>query len=306
MIATPRHTRIVSITGIDPEAEGRVSILDDAIVDGTYLAAEDANRILLGRRLAERLHIETGKKVVLTGQQLGGEIGSGAFRIAGLFDTGNAAFDEGTVFIVKSAAQAMLNLTNRVSETVFLLNDAQQLEAFADRYRNALAGEPVEVFTWMDRQPLIRESIRMAGTAAYPYYAIFFIAMAIGVINALYMAIGERTRELGVMMAIGMRRSRVMALIMCESLLLALLSGCVGCLVGWGITAWFGQYGLDLSRFAASMDFYGIGRILYPRIILPEVIGALAATVGITLLFALLPAGRAARKRPVDAMRIVR
>lgn len=237
-------------------------------------------------------------------QQYGGnDLGSGAFRIAGIFESGNGGFDEMHVYVRLADLRSMLNLGDRVTETVVMLHRAEDSQAVADELQaHAGAGE-VEILTWEQRLPLVARTIELSNRMMIPYYAIFYVAMAFGVVNTLLMSVAERTHEIGVLMAIGMRRRGVVGLILLESLVLGTLAGVLGWVGGAAIVAAWGVRGIDLSGVAEAMEYLSVGRVLYPSLSWGS--GGVAA--GITLLvavgFSVYPAVRAARLSPVTAIR---
>jgi ABC-type lipoprotein release transport system permease subunit len=303
LLSTPTHSVVVRIVGIDPDRERHVSILADAVQEGRFLSAAEPHQILVSRRLADKLQKGTGKKVVLLSQQLGDELGSGAFRIGGIFDTGNGAFDGQTVCILKTEAQQMLKLSNQVTEVVAILRDMRESEACAAELAALVRGEPVEVLTWKEQLPFVAQVIEFSNRIMLPYYGIFYIAMAFGIMNTLLMAIGERTHEIGVMMAIGLGRGRLVGLILLESAFLALVAILVSSLLTWLLVSWWKVKGINLSVLAAGMDYLGVGRILYPFLDVPHVVAAVLAALGVTVAFSVYPAARAARLVPVEAIR---
>ena len=303
LLSTPSHSMTVRIIGIDPVHEERISLIAESVDEGRFLSKDQRLKILVGRRLADKIKKGVGKKVVLMSQQLGGEVGSGAFRVGGIFDTGNGGFDEGTVYILKTEAQELFNLQKNITETVLLLNDIEQSKSFASELENSLQNEPVEVLTWQQRLPFVVETIRLSKKMMIPYYAIFYIAMAFGIVNALLMAIGERTYEIGLMMALGLSRFRLVTLILLESVFIAVVGIVFGVILGWGIVGWLGIHGFDLSAITEATNNLGIGRILYPNLDIPSVALAALVTILVTIIFSIYPASRAARLVPVDAMR---
>ena len=306
LLSTASQSRVINLVGIDPEAEVGVSVILDSVQEGVPLDAWDqpGRPILIGRRLADRIERGLGKKLVLMSQQSGNnEVGSGAFRIAGIFDSGNGGFDESHVYIFKEDAQRMLALGDRITETVIMLHDMEQSDLVAAELRAMVEGDAMEALSWRERLPLVEKTIEMSRQMMIPYYAIFYVAMAFGILNTLLMAIGERTHEIGVMLAIGLNRWRLIGMILLESLLIAILSVFVGAASGWGLVAWWGARGIDLSSMAEGLAYMGVSRIIYPSLRSADLIGASAAALAVALVFALYPAWRASRLAPVEAIR---
>ena len=308
LLSTAEHSEMVRIIGIDPDQESRVSNVPGAVREGSFFDSPGGawNPVLIGGRLAEKLGRSVGKKVVLMSQQDGNELGSGAFRIAGVFDTGHGVLDRHTVYILKADAQKLLNLGDRITEAVVMLQDVEDSEAVTQALARKLEDEPVEVTSWRQRLPIISDGIEISRRMMFLYYGIFYVAMAFGIVNTLLMAIGERTHEIGVMVAIGMNRGRLVLLVVLESFLVSLVSAAIGTCVGCAIVTWIGYTGIDLTALADVIEYFGIGRVLYPRLSLPSVAFAALATIGVGLAFSLYPALHASRLIPVEAIRRIR
>lgn len=306
LLSTASQSRIITVVGIDTAAESSVSTIPGAVGQGVYL--DDWERpgkpVLIGRRLAERIERGLGKKIVLMAQRYGdNEVGSAAFRIAGIFDSGNDGFDEAHVYIRGEDAQAMMGLGTRVTEAVVMLGEIEDSDLMAPELAARLDDPALEVLSWRERMPFVDQTIEMTRQMMIPYYAVFYLAMAFGIVNTLLMAVGERSHEIGVMMAIGMNRHRMIALILIESFMTAAVAVALGSLVGCGIIAWFGARGIDLSALAEGLAYMGVSRVIYPELRVVDVVGAGLAGFAVALLVALYPAWRASRLAPVEAIR---
>jgi len=253
--------------------------------------------------LSEKIKKGLGKKVVLMSQQLGGEIGTGAFRVAGIFDVGNGAFNEGNVYVTLAEAQQMLNLGQRITEITILLHDIEQSEAVAGDLAARLDDPDLDVVTWRQRLLYVSESLKMMDQYTWIYYAIFYLAMAFGIVNTLMISIGERTHEIGVLMAVGMTRGRLMLLILLESCFIAMVAVAAGLAAGGALVGWYHAQGIDLSAFAEGLDLFGMAHVIRPVLVSGDVMSAMVGTFSISILFSLLPAWRASRLVPVAALR---
>lgn len=305
LLSTAEHSLVVRMAGIDPEQEQHVSVISKAMVEGSFLDQQQVLPILIGKRLLDKINGRVGSKVVLMSQRLDGEVGSSAFRITGVFDTGNAAFDESMVYVPMNDARSMLGLSNRVTEVAVVLNDIDASKAVAAQLTDKIGNPDIEILSWQQRLPLVVEMIRLSTNVMIPYYAIFYIAMAFGIVNMLLMSIGERKYEIGVMLAVGMSRSRLVLTILIESLFLGVVAIIFGTALGWGVVGWFTVHGIDLSALAEGMAQFGLGRYLRPYLNVEGVVLAGVATLFVSILSAFSPARRAARMVPVEAIRSV-
>ncbi len=303
LLSTPEHSLVVTIIGTDPQREGEVSTAFRMLAAGRPLSGEAEGEILLGEDLAEKIKKGRGKKVVLMSQQLGGEIGTAAFRAAGVFDVGSGSYNEAHVYITLGEAQRMLNLGGRVTEIAVLLHDIAMCDAVAADLAARLDDPSLEVLTWRQRLLYVHETLEMMGDYTWIYYAIFYLAMAFGIVNTLMISIGERTHEIGVLMAVGMTRTRLMMVILLESFFIAVVAVAAGLAAGGALVGWFNVRGIDLSAFAEGMDLFGMAHVIRPALAAADLYSAVAGTFVISILFSLLPAWRAARLVPVEALR---
>ena len=302
LVNNAEHSSMVKIMGVDPKREGRVTVIPSKITQGEWLSPSDTNAIVIGAKTAERFKTKLGRKMILLTQQLGGEVGTAAYRIKGIFESGNEAFDESVVYINLSDANKLANMDNKITEVIMVMASLEQVDSTTISIRSLLDPNTLEVLSWKEQQPLTWKMVQWSDAMMWVWYAIFFIAMAFGIVNTLLMAVNERYREIGIMLAIGTKRWQVVTMIVWESFFLALCSLIVGNLAGVGVVHYFGNIGLDLSGFAQGMELYGTDRILYPSIGLNSIFIMSFWTFVISLFFSLYPAVRASRFKPIEAI----
>ena len=313
LVANARRSASVSIVGIDPEKETLVSVIGRSVREGKFLSQDRRNGILVGRRLAEKFGTKLKRRLVLRSQRLGGEIGDGAFKVIGIFDTGDGSFDESIVYILKSDAQQMLGLKDEITEAVLVLNDIDQSDNVARELRDMLLpvsssderGRIGSVTTWKQAMPLVVKTIELSSQSMIVFYAIFYLAMAFGILNTLMMSIGERTYEFGVLLSIGMKRRKIVSLILLESFFVATMAVMIGTAIGYGLVHVFGRTGMDFTVLGEAMEFMKIGKVLYPSVSPKELMNAAVATFVVSILFSIYPAVKASRMVPVEALRHV-
>lgn len=305
LISSARAAARVEILGIDPAAEPAVSTVARSLVRGRFLAAGDDHAIYLGEALAKKLKIDLGRKVVLLAQGLAPEMGSDAFRLVGTFKTASPDFDKVTVYIPLAAAQGLLSLDGKISEIVVRVDRQKNLEQVDTALGAKLDPTIYEVLTWKELAPDLVQMKQFWQGMLYLFAVVIYIAMVFGVTNTMLMAVAERTRELGVMLALGTRPGRVFRLILLESTLMGLVGLALGGAASLGLTWWLALRGLDLGWFVQGLEFMGLSRIIYP-VLTPSVllISGLSALLA-AVLAALWPAWRAVRLEPVEAIRYV-
>ena len=302
MISSSHSGRGISAIGVVPKGEVMVSGVSDRIIKGNYLSGTKKNQIIISKRTAEKLKVKLRSKVVLTFQNLENEITMGAFRIVGLFETGNNMYDESVVFVNQNDINNLLDFNGNGHEIAILINDLSDLDKIqkniATLFPNLL------VRTYKEVQPelaLFQSQIKMAGII---YMVIFMLALIFGIINTMMMAVLERVRELGMLMSVGMNKGKVFNMIVVETILLAMVAGPVGLTLGYFTTSYFHKQGINLFFYSEEgMKQFGFDKFIYPNVE-PETYYQLVVAVSLTaLLGSLYPAWKAIRLRPVEAIR---
>jgi putative ABC transport system permease protein len=309
LVQSARSSGRVSILGVDPEREPFVSSVPAQLVEGTYLVEAPASvralpPVVIGVALAERLRVDLGDKVVL---HVPGEAGIGAFRVRGLFQTASSEFDRSVAYLRLADAQHLLAAEGRVTEVAVALERPSEAHAVQAWLRASLplAWPGVEhvVLRWQEREPQLAELLELMSNISWILYAVVFIAMAFGIANVLLMAVYERTREFGVLRALGLKSGRLLALVMLESFVLTLVGVGAGLALGVPLVLWLGATGLDLSLFAEGLRAYGIGARIHFRIGAEDLVSPVWIATATALIAALWPAVRAARLNPAEALR---
>lgn len=309
MLASSKGSRGVLVRGVEPEAERRLTHLDQNIVEGTYFNGKRKNQVLLSRFLAEKLKVKIRSKVVLTFQNLDQEITSAAFRIVGFYDTGNNIFDQAHIFVktqdlnplLLSEAAAQGQATNIAHQIALTIEDTEKLDSIQQQLSRHYPGLRIENYGEVAPDLQLYES--QIAFVSLIYLVIIMLALVFGIINTTLMAVLERTRELGMLMAIGMNKKRVFLMIVTETIMLALVAIPVGLLLGWLTINYLGEYGINLSAYSEGLKNFGMSEIIYPTLN-PKVFFQSAIAVTLTsIIAALYPAFKAVRLRPVEAIR---
>ena len=290
-----------TLVGIDPAAEREVTFMHRAVNAGRMLQSE--RDIVLGDRLAEKLGLRLGDKVVVMAQAADGSVGSAAYRLAGLFDTGSDSFDALLGYVSLPAAQSLLGIPGRVSTVAVRLRDPDKLASAQARLASLLPRGPV-VVSWRDLLPEVDQMIAYLRVVLRLITGIVLGVVAIGVMNTMLMSVMERTRELGIMMALGTRPRAIVALVMCEALVLAVAGILAGWIIGIPVVQYLAMTGLDVSFYAKGLQSIpGLTGVIYPAFIPLNLVSPSLVLLGLSVAAALYPAWRAARLQPTAAIR---
>lgn len=298
IIRSEYRIRSVTLVGVEPSAERQVSDLPQQMLAGAYLADGQHTGIVIGRDLAYRLKTRLGKRVILMTQAADGHLAEVGFTIVGLFGNTVPAQDE-FVFVSLREAQAILGIGTELSEIAFDAAPGEDVGTLVQALRHAAPG--LDVQAWTTLEPLAYTMQRFSQSYTAIWLMVMFVLMAIGIVNTQLMAVLERTRELGLLQALGMRPGLILALVALESALLIAV-GIVAGVILMLLTLLPFAHGLDLGPFAASAEMYGASSILHPHLDPREVALCSLTVWALGVLAGLWPARTAARTRPVIAM----
>lgn len=303
MISSTRNATGVKIVGIEPGEEAKVTELDSLIADGTYFSDATTNPVLVGEKLAEKLKVRVRSKVVLTFQDIHGNITAGSFRVAGILKTSSTVINEGTAFVDRADLNRLLDLGDAVHEIAYTTVEGTDDERLADTIQAAFPGEVVR--SWRELSPLLVFMEQWMAAGLQLLIIIIMLALAFGIVNTMLMAVLERVREVGVMIALGMKRSRVFLMIMIETIFLSTAGGPLGLLAGYLTISWLGTSGIDLSNYSEGLEAIGYQSVLYPVVYMSDYIRITAGVLITAMLASVYPAWKAIKMEPVDAIRTV-
>ncbi|MCK5662765.1 MAG: ABC transporter permease [Thiotrichaceae bacterium] len=299
VVSSERETMGVTLLGIAPAQEQALSFIADAVTDGRYLNNVEDKGIILGRKLVERLETGLGKRVVLGSQNHSNEIVERGFRVVGIFDSKTENIETQFVFVGRHIAQKMLQMQDNISELALLSKDRNELENLLQKLR--ATSPDLDIQTWQTIAPLARVIVNVFEGFLFIWYFVVFIAIAFGLVNTLLMAVFERTREIGLFQALGMKPHWIVGQVLFESLFLLAIGLVVGNLMTW-VTLILTAEGLDFSRYAAGYEMAGLSSLIYMVLNMSDILTANMLIIGLGLLASLYPAWRATRYVPVEAI----
>lgn len=288
------------LLGVDPAGERAVSRLPTMLAEGRYV--ESGAEAYAGRMLARNLGVSVGDQIVVLGTGTDGGVAALAVTLVGTFDSGVAELDRQLLEIplpVVAEAFAMHDAVHAIvvrAESVALASDVAQA------LRKDLP-EGETVLEWQTLMPDLAQAITLDRASGDILFGILAAVVTIGVLNSFLMTVFERTREFGVLMAIGMRSRSIVALLQVEALLLSSLGCAIGVAVGMPLVMWVGRVGIPVGDTSAAMQAFHLADRLYPALNGSAIVRPVILLMLCTQLAALLPALRVRRLQPVEALR---
>ena len=303
LLSSASNSSGTNIIGVIPEEEEKVTKIKKSVIEGGYLSGKK-HEIVIGRKLAEKLEVGLGDKVVLMASALDGTIGADVFRIVGLYQTFSSEFDMSSIYLPLESAQDLLALGNNVSEFAVITKDVNRVSEIKNDLVSNL-DDSYEVLTYAEIVPLLVAMMETYAESMFIVYIIVGAAMIFGIINSMLMSVFERIQEFGVLMAIGMRNTRIFFMVVYEAFFLGLLGAAAGLAIGYGIYVPLSNSGIDLSVFSEALTAFGSGATIYPVLTFQAAVNAIVIIPFIAVLGAIYPAFRAVRLEPFSAIRYV-
>jgi putative ABC transport system permease protein len=276
--------------------------LDERILDGSYFNQEMRNPMLIGKRLADKVKAKPGSRIVLTFQDIHGELTAVNFRVTGIFQTANSVWDEQNIFVLQDDINNYIGYDEQVNVIHILLDDHLKSFDFADDYSNAYPN--LEVRTWADISPELSYLNEMSSMMMFIILTIILLALAFGLLNTMLMSVFERVNELGMLMAIGMNKKRVFTMIMLETIFLSMCGAAGGILIAWATIKPLNKMGLNLAAVGGdSLSEFGFEAIVYPQLDTASFINLTVLVVLCAVLTAIYPARKALKLQPAEAVK---
>ena len=303
MIQSPTTSSGVKVTGIITEDEKQVTNLYTRLIVGTYFEEGKRNPIVIGKKLAEKLKVKLKSKVVITLQDMQGNMTGAAFKVEGIFETSNTAFDESCVFVRSDDISRIMVMDPNSGHEIAVLLDNNEGLALADQtIQGELPG--LDVKTWREIMPDVSLVESSFGLTMIIFMGVILLALLFGIINTMLMAVLERTKELGMLMAIGMNKFRVFMMILLETVMLSLVGGVCGIVLGWLLNLYFGVKGIDLGAWSTAYKSMGFDTLVYTKLSWSISFEIAVMVIFTGIIAAIYPAMKALKLKPAEAVRI--
>lgn len=302
-----RNSEGITIVGIDPDREADLSFYGDDVFQGRLLTKDDDHGIFIGQALMDKFETKLGRKLLLMTQGPDRETASRAFKIRGTFRAEMQGTEKRYVFITLAATRKLLGIDAVTSACIKLPEDKNlhgiNLAALTQTTQVLSKNLPggLTALSWGQLLPLLKGYLSMFDSFMLLWYFVVFMAMAFGLVNTMLMAVLERTREFGLLKALGMKPIWIIRSVLLECLILLILGLFAGNLLGFA-TVQSLSGGIDMSFMAQGSEFFGMGHIIVPYLMVKDVLAVNAVIMILGLLVCLYPAVKAGRITPVEAM----
>ncbi len=306
LISSKDRTYGTMVVGIDPDKEARVSTIENIIWRGEYFKSDDTGKALVGKLLARNLRVDTGDELIILGQGKDGSVAATVVLVKGIFSSGQDDFDRSIVHIPLNYFQQVYAMENGVNAVVAICHSLDDVPGV-----KRTAGEKIKKFNslvildWKELTPGLIQAIKMDLISGFIFYLILIVVVAFSILNTFLMAIFERTREFGVMMAMGIRPGRLTRLLLMESFGLTMLGIVSGTVFGILITSYFQAHGILIPGAEELAAKFGLPERMYPELSFLSISIGGGIVLIITFITALYPALKVRRLKPVEALTAV-
>jgi len=302
MVSSASSTKGVQVKGVNPADEDAVIGLKEFVIEGEYFGKSGRTpSIVLGKTLADKLNVKVRKKLVLKFQDAENEVIAAAFKIKGIYKTVDTRADEMTVFVEQQKLNELLGFENQIHEVAIKIQDLEQLETVTSQLKAALPNLLVE--SWKEVFPGLDTADQIQAKTSMLLLYIIMLALCFGILNTMLMVVLERVREFGMLMAVGMNKTKVFFMVLFETIFLMLTATPVGLAMAW-LTVWyFSKYGLNLSAQSDGLGRMGIDPIIYPSLTYDYYPKVILLVVVAAIISAIYPAIRAVRLNPAESIR---
>lgn len=293
----------VSIVGIEPDKEQPVSMMASHVTGGRYLSPNDQDVVLIGKGLADAMGVAVGDKITLAGRAPHEQMRKRTMIVAGIYDLGMPDIEKRSVFMSLGEAQSLYGLEGP-TEVSILLHHIGNENQVIDAMKPAVGS--VEMETWATLFPELESALNRKGGIMDVFGVIIMVIAGIGILNLLLMAVFERTREIGLMGALGLKPRQISWMFVLEGAVMGLLGVALGLLLGLAINGLLGQVGIDMSKFSGLTDYMAMidGKV-YPTLGLDKFAQRAITVLVVAVLASLYPAREASRQEPARALHFV-
>lgn len=306
LVSSAERSYGATVVGVQPDTEQQVSLIPGLVKEGRFLQANDAFEAVIGTALARNLKVKPGDEVTILGSAKDGSVAATILTVAGIFRSGSNEIDRFFIEIPLGTFQDTFGMGGSAHSIAVIGDDPQNQETMLADLRQAIADENLVVLDWDQLLPGLKEGLEFDRIGDWIFMGILVLIIIFSIFNTFLMSILERTREFGLMLALGARPRRITGVVMLESFLLTLIGTAIGILLGTAFVLWLDDVGFGFEAFEEIMEQYSmpVTRI-YPEVNVLNIVSGPLIILVITNLIAWIPLWHIQKLQPVDAMRTV-
>jgi len=295
----------VSIVGIDPTLESKLTNIQDKLLSGRYINVKAKDEAMIGIKLAEKLELDLGDKIIVTGQSLKGDLKAEAFKVVGIYRTSDPSLDKYFVYIPISTAQKFFAMGTSINEVAIDVKKDRDIKSALIFLKKNINNPDLEILSWREVNPALVQFIQLDDISLYITVFIVAVVIALEVYNTLLMSILERTKEFGVMLAMGTKPSGIVAVVVFEAIFMGAVTILFGCTIGGLSSLYFVYNPLDFSFVAEGFEAFAVSPLINFSLGPKHFIVTSAIMFLIVIISSLYPAIKASRLKPVEAIRFL-
>ncbi len=291
----------IRIIGIDPDIENRATFFDKKILKGRPLSEKPHNETIIGKGLAKILAAGPGDSLVIVSQGADGSIANDIYIVVGVMESGDFMHDQTACYLHLTDAQDLLVLNGRVHELAVIVDNLNTVKAATRDITKTLNDSTLSVAPWQEFAKSFYHAMEADKNGNWVSLGVIILIVAVGVLNTVLMTVLERTREYGVLRAIGTGPGQIFRLVLLEVFIMAIISLIIGCILALGINYYFSLHGIPMPvdiEYGGVQFTEGLTEINFQSFYLPGLAVLLSA-----FLVSLFPALKAAHIAPAKAMR---
>lgn len=294
----------VTILGIEPETETNFSLVPGKTNEGRFLKADDLDSIVIGKGLAIAMDATIGDQITLVGKATHQQMRKRTMTITGIYDLGMRDIEKRTVYISLAEAQDLYGLTGQITEVAISIKELGKEQPVVSAIEKTVKG--VEVDSWQTNYPELESALSTKSGVMNIFSIILLVIAGIGIMNLLLMAIFERTREIGVLGALGLKPRQISILFLLEGAMMGLVGAAFGVALGLAVNVLLGKVGFDYSQFASMTEYTALisGRV-YSSLGVGKLVSRLVTVIIISILASFYPAHEASLNDPAVSLHTV-
>jgi len=294
----------VGITGIEPEMEKDVNLAAQYVIAGRFLAPDDLDMVFIGKGLADAMGVQVNDRITLTGRSMHEQMRQRTMTIAGIYDLGMPEIEKRSVYITLPEAQDLYGMSGQATEVGIVLQQIGQEAAVIAALKSSLPG--YEIVSFEDNYPELKSALATKGSVMNIFSVVILLIAGIGILNLLLMAVYERTREIGVLGALGLKPRQISGLFILEGTIMGLVGVAAGILLGLAFNGLLRLVGMDFTAFSGMTEYTAlITDRVYPGWGTDKLLGRALTVAIIAALAAVIPAREAAQREPAEALHYV-